>query len=208
MKFRIQALLVVVGILVSGSASAIPTIDLIWRANGLPEIGTPTIVAGQEIIADVVLTGDSSGVSTTGVFVSFDYDDTELTAIGAVEETSVNLPGMANSFAPLSLGTAIDAGNSLILNFDQATLSTGLNVAQAVTLGSVRVRADNPMGEAGDDDIDLVAGIFNQGVDTISTSAGDGTAIFNGAEVLPEPGAGTLAAVALATLLGLRRRRS
>lgn len=205
MTLRIQALLVAAAtLLITGTASAVPTIKLIWRQNSLPTIGTPDVSLNSVVNADIVLIGDDPAVN--GVFISIEFDNVGLEVRGSTELAVVKLPGMANTMSPLGLGTALNQAAGLVTNFDQATLSAvacGLGCDR--TLGSVKFTVTSLATDSG-----AIASLQNTGVDAI-TSVGISTPVpanFEGATVVPEPGSAAAGAVALATLLGLRRRRA
>jgi hypothetical protein len=194
-------------LLMGTAASALPTINMIWRAPGVgANIGTATggIGPSSTIFADIVLVAD--GVNTvTGVFISIAFDPTELFALGAQELNPVSLPGMGNQFSPISTGVfitetspGVQAGT--ITNFDQQTTATGITTGTR-TLGSVKFHVIAATG-TGEDDV--IANLSNVGTDTISTPTGDITANFNGASVngpvVPEP---TTAILVIAGLAGL-----
>jgi hypothetical protein len=207
MRMRIGALAAVMS-LVAGSASAIDSIYLTWQANNTPTIGTPTVMTSSVVLADVVMDADSAGVS--GIGVSFQFDAAELLAVGLKEISPLNAPGMGNGFSPLSPGPSlIDNDNGLIAGFDQADL-TGSGLTGDVgplTLGSVKFHVVQATGDASV--IDVTPGFFNSSdgvVDSIGFEKSDPS--FTGASVTPEPSAGVLGSIALATLLGLKRRRS
>ncbi|MEE2665661.1 MAG: hypothetical protein VX681_16205, partial [Myxococcota bacterium] len=130
----------------------------------------------------------------------------------ATELAVVGLPGMTNFFSPISAGTTIDNGAGLVTLFDEATLATGLVGGNVRTLGSVTFQVVNGPDVAMDSGV--IASVQNPGIDSLSL----GTTVyclatnptgcdFVGASVTPEPAAAVLGAVALATLLGLKRRR-
>jgi len=195
----VATLMVVVA---AGAAEALPAISILWRESG------STLTSATKhatALADVVLTGDSSGVAVLGVFVSIEFDTGELVALGGVEAAAVKLPGMANVMTPLAFGTTVDNVNGLILNFDQATLDAGLSSAVSVTLGSIRFQRNGITLD--DNGIDVIASLQNVGVDAIETDAGPGSAIFNGASVSPEPTTAVLVIVGLA-FSGYASRRS
>ena len=204
MTIRILAL--VAFLLAAGSAQAIPTVAIVWRApQHAATIGTPSVSASATVTADVVLRGDSSGPSIIGVFVSIEYDTAELTALNVTELASVNLPGMGNSMSPVLSGTG-ELVPGIITNFEEATLTTGLATDESRTLGSVVFHIVAATGDASD--VDVIASLQNAGTDTIS-GAGGATlgADFVGASVVPEPASAALGGAALLTLLGLKRLR-
>jgi len=183
------------------AAQAIPSISIVWQNTGSATIGTPTVTASSVINADIVLTGDSSGVAVNGVFISILFDTTELLAIGGQELSTVKLPGMANTMSPIGAGTTVDNVNGVILGFDQATLDAGLGTAVSRTLGSVRFHV---IGAVGDGQDDVIGAVLPNGVDAI-TAVGNSVPIegaFVGASVTatPEP---TTALLVIAGLAGL-----
>ncbi len=214
MQTRILALVAVVagGVLLSTNAQALPSLSIIWQANGTATIGTPTITGSSTIVADIVLSTDPADpLAVNGVFLTIEFDTTELQALSAKELSAVNLPGMGNQFAPITAGTETDNDLGFILSFDQATLATGLIGPETRTLGSVTFRVVNT-GPTGDEtDIDVIASVQNMGVDGITlkvTPSQTTTGNFIGAAVVPEPAAAVLGMVALGVLLELKRRRS
>ncbi len=191
-------------VLAAGAAQALPSISIIWQANGTATIGTPTITGSSTIVADIVLSTDPAGaLAVNGVFLTIEFDTTELQALSAKELTTVNLPGMGNQFAPITAGTVIDNGLGFVLGFDQATLATGLIGTQTRTLGSVTFHVVSSVLPA--TDVDVIASLQNIGVDGITlkvtpSQTTDGN--FNGASVtgVPEP---TTALLVIAGLAGL-----
>ena len=188
-------------LLAATTASALPSVDIVWRSTGGSTIGTPGTNASAPVTAAIVLRGDSAGPAILGVFVSIVYDTTELTNVGANparEEPTVNLPGMGNQFSPLGIGTN-EVVLGTITNFDQKTLATGLATDESVTLGSIKFHVLNPVGD--NTDIDVIANIDNTGTDTITGPSG---ANFVGASLtgpaVPEP---TTALLVIAGLAGL-----
>ena len=132
-----------------------------------------------------MLTTDAEAI--LGVFISIEFDATELQAVSAKELATINLPGMGNEFRPISTSTLIDNGLGKVTDFDEATLSTGLTAGNTVTLGSVTFRVASTTG--GPTDIDVIASLQNTGLDAI-VGGGDSALIdanFIGASVVPEP---------------------
>jgi len=185
--------------LMGGVAQALPTISMIWEDNwsSVLEGATPS----SERVAQIVLEVDPDpGVFVIGVFITIEYDPTELVGLEAREHRSVNLPGMFNHFTPVGLhrlsdatpnGVVHDAENAMFLAFDQIALGKGFNAVSpgsSRTLGSVKFRVRSPSG--GPSDIDVVASLRHSGIDGISTfsDAGyqTGTANFVGASLVPE----------------------
>ncbi len=209
MQKRIRAVAAAVAVtgsvLLATSAMALPSISMIWRdpGSGVPgfgaTIGTPSVSASSIVVADIVIHSDSN--FTIGIFISLEFDTSELFALGAVELVSVNLPGMGNSFTPFTLGTAApDNVNGIIEGFEQKTLSTGLGVPSVtMTLGSVRFHVLNgpAYGQLGEEDV-IVS--LQGAVDTIGFSTGPGGANFVGADVVPEP---TTAILLISGIVGL-----
>ena len=189
-------------VLAASSAQALPSISIIWRDTGTATIGTPTVSASSIVIADVVIHSDAN--FTNGVFISIEFDVTELQAIGAAELASVNLPGMNNFYVPVVPGvTLVDNTNGIIEGFDQHTLGTGLGVASVFkTLGSVRFHVVTVLGDPPEDVIASLQGAL----DAIFFSTGPGSANFVGA-FLPEPTTAILLIGGIAGL-GYASRRS
>ena len=210
MKFQRVALAAAAAVtgsaLLASSAQAVTSVSMIWRTNGTATIGTPSVNVTSLVIADIVLIADDDASPVSGVFISIEFDPTELVALGASELSTVNLPGMANTMAPIAVGiTLLDNTLGIIEGFDQGSLTTGAGVA-TVTLGSVRFHVVSLSGGPGEEDV--VASLQNAGIDAIIGGSGDAGTAFIGADVVPEPGSSTLGAVALLTLLGIRRLRS
>ena len=192
---------------ITSTASALPSIDLIWDSNGTDTIGTPAISNGDSIIANIVLRGSgSASQSVIGVFITVAFDASELEATSAFEIPNVNLPGMGNNLSPISPGTNIDNVAGKVSGFDWANASAaGLSgLGQSRTLGSVTFKVLNANGDSSVTDV--VGEIAPGGVDGITYAPGvDGDAAFGGASVtgpaiVPEP---TTAFLVLAGLAGL-----
>ena len=205
---RILAL-VAAAVLVASSAQAVPSIKMIWRGVGATLVSP---AASTTATADIVLVATTETVQ--GVFISIEFDATELQVVAATEFSPINLPSMGNEFTPIIFGTTTDNGAGLVTLFDEATLATGLQGGNSVTLGSVTFHVVAATGEA--DDIDVIASVQNPGIDSLSL----GTTVycqatnptgcdFVGARVTPEP---TTALLLIAGIAGLgyvgRRPRS
>lgn len=212
MKRTIAVMLAAGGLVLgAGTASALDSVYLIWRATGTPSIGPTGIGPSSILLVDVVLDADSAGVS--GIGVSFAFDPLELQAIGLAEISPLNAPGMGNGFSPLAPGPSlIDNVNGLIAGFDQADL-TGSGLIGAggpLTLGSVRFH----LVKSGDQgQVHSVEPGFFTGSDGIVDSVGFEKAApaFEGAQVIgppvPEPTTALLVVAGLAGL-GYAGRRS
>ena len=215
MKLRSLALVVAAASLVTASAAhALPSIVIVWRDTGDATIGTattPSVTVSSTIIADVVITTDSTNV-VNAVFITILFDNTELFALGGQELANVGLPGMGNFFAPLVAGTVTNNAAGEIVGFDQSAQlgQPGMGTGLTRTLGSVRFHVVAPSGTVGEADVIgfLDEGPGSPGIDAIGFSTGAGSAVFVGADVVPEPGSTTLGAFALATLLLIRSRRA
>jgi hypothetical protein len=206
MKRTLAFVVAVVGLtFAAGSASALSSVNVLWKSNGLDTI-TPT--AGQTVTAIIVLEGDSVGIG--GVFVTILFDTTELDVISVSENQGPAAKvGMGNQFAPLSAGVTIDEAGGQILGFDSAAgLSTGC-INCTITIGSVVFNAVAPVGLAGTES-DVSLAVLPNGIDGIVSAFGGSlggaltTAAFGDAEVvgaaLPEP---TTALLVVGGLLGL-----
>ena len=205
--------LAVVLFLAPAAAQAVPAISLIWRATGNSAVAAPTASASSTILADLVLTGDSINVS--GVFVTIEFDATELQAIDMRELTTAEVaPG--NEFSTLLQGPntfsgpAIDNTNGFVYGFDSGSLTGGC-VNCTITLGSVQFHVVRASGDASD--IDIVASLVNAGLDEINgtlgprcTTADPSTCDFVGASVVPEPAMVVLVLTGLAGI-GYASRR-
>lgn len=208
MKRTNAALALVIGItglgLSSGPAQALPSISIIWRSSGTATLVSPA--ASSDVVADIVLTTDAEVIR--GVFISIEFDATELQAVSAQELATINLPGMGNEFRPISPSTLIDNGIGQVTDFDEATLSTGLGGGNTVTLGSVTFRVASTTGGA--TDIDVIASLHKIGTDAI-VGGGDGALIdanFIGASVVPEPTTTMLVVAGIAGLAYAGRKSS
>ena len=192
----------------TSAASALPSVDIIWKTNQTSSIGTPSIGASSTVVADIVLRGDGDANNAViGVFVTIAFDTSELQAVSAFELGTVNLPGMGNTPAPISTTNFNnDNGAGVVQGFDQANASApGLSgLGQSRTLGSVTFHVVSAAGDA--TDIDVIANTTNAGVDGITFAPGvPGSSNFVGASVtgppiVPEP---TTAFLLLAGLAGL-----
>jgi hypothetical protein len=185
--------------LFSGTAQAINSVDIVWRGFGFT-VATPTVTESSILIADIVLTADTAGISGVGISIAFDAS--ELQYMSGVEFTSVNLPGMGNVFNPLAIGVSSDNTGGLITGFDQADLAGVGLVASTRTLGSMKFHVGP--GRYGLDplDLDIIANSSGQ-ADGFVDSAGAPLAnpvVFNGASVTPEP---TTALLLIAGIAGL-----
>ena len=103
MKRTIAVMVAAAGLVLSASAaSALPSISLVWQDTGSPTIGTgttPSVAPSSLITANVVVTGDSSGITLTAVFISFLFDAatllvnaaaTRIGAIASIDKTSAH----------------------------------------------------------------------------------------------------------------------
>ena len=203
---RIAAFVVaVVGLtLAAGSASALSSVNIIWKSSGTDTISPAT---SATVTALIVLSGDSpEGIG--GVFVTILFDTGELDFISALEHTGKAAKvGMGNQFAPLNAGVAANEGTGTILGFDSATTATGC-VGCTITLGSVVFHVAAPIDADGPNDVRLA--VLPNGVDDIVSAAGGSsggaltTASFGNAEIagaaVPEP---TTALLVVGGLLGL-----
>jgi len=194
-------------VITASSANALPTVRIVWDkgcgATCPSELNTANATVGEEVTAYVVLDGDATSPPVTGVFVTVAFDNEKLTALSGGELATVNLPGMGNEFAPLTLGVNIFQAEGDIRNFDTSTLATGLATDVSRTLGSLVFRIEQFTNTADNDD-GAVANLSNTGLDAIT---GPGNANFVAATVVPEPSAALIGGASLLTLLGLKRRR-
>lgn len=196
----------------ASTAHALPSIQIIWQ-----DTQTPTLAASPSAtaVADIVLRGEEPLV-ISGIFVSIEFDASELQAVGGRELFAVNLPGMGNVFVPVGIGVTLDNVAGVVTNFDQATLEGGLATTDSRTLGSVRFHVLNPTGGTGE--ADVIVSLKNVGIDAIvldgdAIEAGPGRAMliaFDGADVIlaaPEPATGLLLLCGVAGLGYAGRRR-
>lgn len=185
------------------AASALSSVDIVWKSNGTATI-TPS--ASDTITALIILTGDSpEGVG--GVFVSILFDTAELDVVLVTEHVGPAAKvSMGNQFAPLAAGVTIDEAGGVILGFDSSSgLATGC-ISCTITLGSVVFHVTAPADFDGPNDVRLA--VLSNGIDGIvsafsGTSGGAlTTASFGNAEVVgaPEP---TTALLVVGGLLGL-----
>jgi hypothetical protein len=201
-KRMFAAVVAVAGLVLgAGAAQAINSVDIVWRGFGSTVEAPTTVTASSILIADIVLTADTAGISGAGVSIQFDA--AELEYLSGVEFTSVNLPGMGNVFAPLQIGlTRVDNTAGVIEGFEQADLSGVGLVASTRTLGSMKFHVKPNPSYGPDTDIDIIAN-SNGLADGFVNSVGGQLAnpvVFNGASVTPEP---TTAVLVLAGLAGL-----
>jgi len=195
----------VVGLtLAAGSASALSSVNIIWKSSGTDTV-SPT--AGDVETALIVLQGDATeGIG--GVFVTILFDTAELDVASVLEHSGkASKVGMGNQFAPLNAGTTIDESGGQILGFDSAAgLSTGC-LSCTITLGSVVFNVTAPADNDGPNDVRLA--VLGNGIDAIVSAVGGSgggattTAAFGDAEIagaVPEP---TTALLVVGGLLGL-----
>ena len=205
---RVTAFVVaVVGLtLAAGSASALSSINIIWKSTGTDTIpATPAV--STTVTAAIVLQGDATeGIG--GVFVTILFDTAELDVASVLEHSGkASKVGMGNQFAPLNAGTTIDESGGQILGFDSAAgLSTGC-LSCTITLGSVVFNVTAPADNDGPNDVRLA--VLGNGIDAIVSAVGGSgggattTAAFGDAEIagaVPEP---TTALLVVGGLLGL-----
>ena len=173
---------------IAPAATALSSIHISWGLGGISEIVAPAV--SSMVTAHIVITPDSAGV--VGVFVSIEFDASELRAIAGKELALVRL-GMGGGFIPVSQGfTLVD---NAVFRGDGS-----------FTLGTVVFHVLEASGD--DTDIDVIASLQNIGTDKIEL--GDrtlGTASFVGASILPEPTMGTLVIAGL-SVLGYAGRQS
>ena len=205
---RILAL-VAAAVLVASSAQAAPSVEMVWRGVGATLVSP---AASTTATADIVLMATTETVQ--GVFISIEFDATELQVVGAAEFAGINLPSMGNEFSPIFFGTTTDNEAGLVTLFDEVTLATGLVAGNMVTLGSVTFHVVAATGAPSD--IDVIASVQNPGIDSLSLgntvycqSTNPTGCDFVGARVTPEP---TTALLLIAGIAGLgyvgRRPRS
>lgn len=197
-------------ILTASAAHALPSISIIWQDSGSSALDSPAV--SSTVVANIVLTGDPAAPEwgVVGVFITIEYDPTELLGIEAREGRDVRLGGMSNLLNPIGVGVVHDAENARFTNFDMATLTVGLFQGRTRTLGSVTFHVLAPSGNASD--VDVVASVNNVGIDDItirhlSGVVESGTAVFVGAAVVPEPGLAELLVVGLVGLGWAARSR-
>jgi len=195
----------VVGLtLAAGSASALSSVNIIWKSSGTDTV-SPT--AGDVETALIVLQGDATeGIG--GVFVTILFDTAELDVASVLEHSGkASKVGMGNQFAPLNAGVTIDESGGQILGFDSAAgLATGC-LSCTITLGSVVFNVTAPADNDGPNDVRLA--VLGNGIDAIVSAVGGTgggattTAAFGDAEIagaVPEP---TTALLVVGGLLGL-----
>ena len=161
-------------VFLTGRASALSTVSLEQRPSD-----------PGELVADVVLEADSTGV--VGISLGFRFDPLELAFVGLRE---VPFDG----FAPLAPGPGAGAPAGEVWQFDQFTLGEAL-VGQTRTLGSVRFQVLSSTWS-------VVPGLFGPQDGAIS-DGGEIPVEFFGLE-LPEPSSTVL--VGLGLLILARRR--
>ena len=167
---KIGLISLILTILAAAPAAALSSVTLQWRGNGGD---TRLADAGNALpnqIVDIVLTVDGGANTVIGVFWSVNYtNEVSFIAGPGNELASVNLPSMGNTMEPISAG--IDDTGSVLQNFDQASLSTGLEAGNSVTLGSIKFSINE--GNRQDDGLaDVTVLIQQNGIDGISDSSG------------------------------------
>jgi len=194
MRKQVIALgLVAMAVLIASSASALSSINLVWKKSGTDTI-SPAPSATATVL--IVLQGDSpEGVS--GVFVSILFDTAELDFVSALEHSGpAARDSLGNQFEPIGAGVSVDESAGTILRFDSTSgLAPGC-IACTVTLGSVVFHVTASTDNDGPNDVRIA--IFQPAVDAIVSAVGGSsagaltTASFGNAEVLPEPTTGLL----------------
>lgn len=161
---KIGLIYLVLTLLAAAPAAALSSITLQWRGNG----GDTHLLSTDNQIVDIVLTVDGDTIS--GVFWSVNYtNEVSFIAGPGNELATVNLPGMGNAFNPIATG--INDTGSVLENFDEATLATGLVTGNAVTLGSIKFSINT--GNRNSDNLaDVTVLIQQNGIDGIADSSG------------------------------------
>ena len=186
----------------AGSASALSSVNLIWKSSGTDTLSSAEFSG----ILFIVLQGDSpEGIG--GVFAAILFDTAELDFVSASEHSGkASKVGMGNQFAPLSAGVSANEGTGTILGFDSGTTATGC-IGCTITLGSVIFHVAAPADSDGPNDVRL--SVQPNGIDDIVSAAGGSSggaltnASFGNAEIaggVPEP---TTALLVVGGLLGL-----
>jgi hypothetical protein len=189
----------------AASAQAAPSIDLLWRATHSSTLDTVVDGRGRHVL-DVVLTADSTPVPGLSLSFLFDSDGAnELDFVRSTNFTRVQY-GYGGKFTPLrnrtrNIESEFGTGG-LILGFDQSSFAQPV-VNQSVTLGSVVF--DVNVGRADGVDVQAVLGV-NFLVGASGSRMAD-IAIFNGAQVVPEPTTATLVVLGFASLVWAGRKR-
>jgi hypothetical protein len=177
------------------SADALGVVQVRWT-----ESGSDAIVAspGDVITAEIHVTAGAEGISSYGISIEFDDD---LDFVSATEL----LPG---AFA-FNLDTGVTNEESSagtpghVFTFEAATFDAGA-VSQSFLAGTIQFQVVAPLV----DGPDVVAGLFNAGVDGVFDSEGLVVeTVFGGASVTPEPGSVLLLGAGLAALSRARGRR-
>ena len=199
------AIALVSALLGAGGASAVSSVDIIWKDTGTPGYSPSFVPASTTVTASVVLTADSVGVA--GVFVTILFDTVELDFISGLE--TVAKVGMGNSFAPIIAGMTVDESAGKIFGFDSATLATGC-ISCTITLGTIKFHAVSVGGSPFEADVvatiedNGIDGVFNDiGGDIVSVPASFGSAWIG----TPEPGTALLVGLGLGAIAWSSRRQ-
>ena len=161
---KIGLISLILTLLAAAPAAAVSSITLEWRGNG----GDTHLLGTDNQIVDIVLTVDGDTVS--GIFWSVNYtNEVSFIAGPGNELASVNLPSMGNEFSPILAG--INDTGSVLENFDEATLATGLVTGNSVTLGSIQFSINQ--GNRNSDNLaDITVLIQQNGIDGITDTSG------------------------------------
>jgi hypothetical protein len=217
---RISVLLACGGFfLATSAAQAVPVLSVVWGQTNSATIDISTQPVSNIVTANLVLDSDSIGV--TAIFLSITYDPTELAFVAGGELASVALPGMGNSFSPITPGV-FDDGLGLISKFDTVA-SAGqpglLGVDGPRTLGSIQFHVISGSGLTGENDV--LIGLLDPTFDVIGIQGtarcaptgvgpGPGGCSYVGADItgpVPEPTTAILLNAGIAGL-GYAGRRS
>jgi hypothetical protein len=191
--------------LVAANASATPAVRITWDECG----GCTTISAsaGASLTARVSIEAGAAGISSYGVSVRFD-DDLVLASVDPSDVGRYPEELLPAGFQ-LNLGSGIDgidASTSTILTFEAATLDNG-PTNTAFDVGIVHFVVADPKR----DGTDLIAGLFNAGIDDLFANDGgelSSATTFEGAAVIPEPDAFAQLILAFGALVGIRAHRA